>query len=72
MALTDTVEEIFVYAAAACPTNDEQSDSSREPSWASPEEGLRLVRDFLRIERPDLRERVFEFVAEILSVQERG
>jgi hypothetical protein len=41
-------------------------------SIASPEEGLRLIRDFLRIERADLRERIFEFVTEIASNQESG
>ena len=71
MALASTAEETLVYAPAVARTNDEQGAPARKPSRASPEEGLRLIRDFLRIERPDLRERVFEFVAEILSIQER-
>ena len=72
MALNSAVEETFVYAPVAPPTNGELRDPTRAPSWASPEEGLRLIRDFLRIERPDLRERVFELVAEILRVEEEG
>ena len=35
-----------------------------------PEEGRRLIRDFLRVERPDLREEIFKFVAKILRMQE--
>jgi hypothetical protein len=72
MALNSTIEEIFVHAPAAPRTNGELGDLNRTPSWASPEEGLRLIRDFLRIERPALRARVFELVAEILRVQEEG
>jgi hypothetical protein len=36
----------------------------------SPEEGHRLILDFLRIERADLRQEVFRFVAKMLRVQE--
>lgn len=72
MALNSTLEEIFVHVPAAPRTNGALSDLTSTPSWAQPEEGLRLIRDFLRIERPDLRARVFEFVAEILRVQEEG
>jgi hypothetical protein len=72
MALISTVEETFVYAPVAPRANDEQGETVRKPSSASPEEGLRLIQDFLRIQRPVLRERVFEFVAEILIVQEQA
>jgi hypothetical protein len=40
---------------------------SSEPS---PEEGRRLIRDFLRVQRPELREEIFNFVAKILKIQE--
>ena len=29
-----------------------------------------MIRDFLRVERPDLREEIFKFVAKILRMQE--
>ena len=29
-----------------------------------------MIRDFLRVERPDLREEIFNFVAKILRMQE--
>jgi hypothetical protein len=70
MALNSTVEEVFVCALGSRRTNDEQRDPTRRPSWASPEEALRLLRDFLRIETPDLRQEIFKFVAEMLRVQE--
>jgi hypothetical protein len=38
---------------------------------ASAEEGDRLIRAFLRIERADLREEVFKFVTEMLRAQEK-
>lgn len=72
MALNSTIEEIFVRAPAAPRIIGEPGDPTCTPSWASPEEGLRLIRGFLRIERPDLRARVFELVAEILRVQEES
>jgi hypothetical protein len=40
------------------------------PSWASPEEGRRLVEAFLRVERRDLREEVFRLIEEMLRRQQ--
>jgi hypothetical protein len=37
-----------------------------------PEEGHRLIQAFFRIERPDLRERIFNFVIEMLKSQDEG
>ncbi len=37
---------------------------------ASPEEGLRLVQDFQRIERGDLRKEILTYVTEVLRVQD--
>ena len=47
---------------------------ARTPNFSppSPEEGLRLIRDFLRVKRSDLREEIFKFVVEILRVQDEG
>lgn len=47
----------------------EQGNRARRFS-ASPEEGRRLIWVFLRIERADLREKIFKFVAEMLRAQE--
>ena len=41
-------------------------------SRPSPEEGHRLIQDFLRIKRADLRDDVFKFLSEILRVQDEG
>jgi hypothetical protein len=69
-------EDMMELAAVLVETLDSAPDApvDRTPNFSppSPEEGHRLMRDFLRVKRSDLRERVFEFVAEILSVQERG
>lgn len=35
-------------------------------SPASPDEGLRLMRTFLRVERTELREQIFRYVEEVL------
>jgi hypothetical protein len=59
-------------AAAVAETLGFAPDSSQanDLSPPSPEEGHRLILDFLRIERADLRQEVFRFVAEMLRVQE--
>jgi hypothetical protein len=46
--------------------------ADRKSSRPSPEEGHRLVRLFLSVERADLREEIFNFVEEILRRQDRG
>jgi hypothetical protein len=46
-----------------------QGDSARKVS-SSPEEGHRLIQAFLRIERADLREEVFQFVTEMLRARQ--
>ena len=48
---------------------DDQGGMKRKSALASPEEGWRLVRAFLRVERADLREEIFDFVEEILQRQ---
>lgn len=45
-------------------------DPNSSSSLASPEEGYRLMRAFVRVQRGDLREKVFGFVEEILRRQE--
>ena len=47
----------------------DEDDPRRKPSA---EEGHRLVRLFLSVERADLREEIFNFVEEILRRQDRG
>jgi hypothetical protein len=70
------MEGIMGFAARLIETPEFVPDASVGPvpnlPPPLPEEGLRLIRDFLRIERPGLRERVFEFVADILRAQEEG
>jgi hypothetical protein len=51
-------------------SREEETFVTRFSSRPSPEEGRRLIRDFLRVERPDLREEIFKFVAKILRMQE--
>ena len=51
-------------------SGEEKTFVTRFSSPPSPEEGHRLIRDFLRVERPDLREEIFNFVAKILRMQE--
>jgi hypothetical protein len=51
-------------------SGEEKTFVTRFSSPPSPEEGRRLIRDFLRVERPDLREEIFKFVAKILRMQE--
>ena len=50
----------------------DEDDLKRKSSRPSPEEGHRLVRLFLSVERADLREEIFNFVEEILRRQDRG
>ena len=63
-------------AAVPVETLDSAPDApvDRTPNFSppSPEEGHRLMRDFLRVKRSDLREEIFKFVAEILRVQDKG
>jgi hypothetical protein len=47
----------------------DEDDSKRKSSRPSPEEGHRLVRLFLSVERADLREEIFNFVEGILRRQ---
>ena len=49
-----------------------EDDPRRKSSGPSGEEGHRLVRLFLSVERADLREEIFNFVEEILRRQDRG
>jgi hypothetical protein len=49
----------------------DENDPKRKSSRPSPEEGHRLVRLFLSVERADLREEIFNFVEEILQRQGR-
>ena len=50
----------------------DEDDLNSKSSRPSPEEGHRLVRLFLSVERTDLREEIFNFVEEILRRQDRG
>jgi hypothetical protein len=50
----------------------DEDDPKRKSSRPSAEEGHRLVRLFLSVERADLREEIFNFVEEILRRQDRG
>lgn len=47
-----------------------QPGHKREPSLPSPEEGLRLVQAFLRVERTNLREEIFKFIEQTLRRQD--
>ena len=51
---------------------DRQVDRARKSSMPSPEEGRRLFQAFVSIERPDLRKEIFNFVTEMLRVQNEG
>jgi hypothetical protein len=59
------LQETFFYT----PVASEINDGGQTSSWPSPDEGRRLIRDFVRIERADLRREIFRFVAEMLRVQ---
>jgi hypothetical protein len=48
----------------------DEDDPKRKSSRPSPEEGHRLVRLFLSVERADLREEILNFVEEILRRQD--
>ena len=55
---------------------DDSADDSKK-SWSSeprsspePEEGRRLIRAFLKISSPDLREAVIKFVADLAKLDE--
>ena len=52
-------------------TDHDEDDLKRKSSRPSPEEGHRLVRLFLSVERADLREEIFNFVEGILRRQDR-
>jgi hypothetical protein len=64
----------FPAAETLVPGAPQANEGLMEPaqnlSPPSPEEGHRLIRNFLRIERADLRQEVFWVVAEMLRVQE--
>jgi hypothetical protein len=60
MGLTSAIEDIL----------DVGQDNRARRFSASPEEGHRLIQEFLRIDRADLREEIFKFVAEKLRAQE--
>ncbi len=49
----------------------DEDDSKRKSSRPPPEEGHRLVRLFLSVERADLREEIFNFVEGILRRQDK-
>jgi hypothetical protein len=50
----------------------DEDDPKRKSSRPSAEEGHRLIRLFLSVERADLREEIFSFVEGILRRQDRG
>jgi hypothetical protein len=50
----------------------EKDDPKGKSSRPTAEEGHRLVRLFLSVEKADLREEIFNFVEEILRRQDRG
>jgi hypothetical protein len=64
------VEEAFCSSLADPQTNDVQGGSARKSSPPSPEEGHRLIRAFVRIQRTDIREKIFNFVTEMLRAQD--
>jgi hypothetical protein len=49
----------------------DEDDPKRKSARPSAEEGHRLVRLFLTVERADLREEIFNFVEEILRRQDQ-
>jgi hypothetical protein len=63
-------EETLTFVPGAPQANEGSPKPARNLSLPSPEEGHRLIRNFLRIERADLRQEVFRVVAEMLRVQE--
>ena len=69
MGLASTVEGSVAHALVAPRTIDRQSDRPWRPS---PEDGHRLIQAFVRIERPDLREKIFNFITEMLKAQVEG
>ena len=50
----------------------DEDDPERQSCRPTAEEGHRLVRLFLSVERADLREEIFNFLEEILRRQDRG
>jgi hypothetical protein len=52
-------------------TNHDENDPKRKSSRPLPEEGHRLVRLFLSVERADLREEIFNFIEGILRRQDK-
>ena len=64
MDVATAAEEIVGYA------DRRRGDSKSSFTLASPEEGCRLMRAFVRVQRRDLRDEVFGFVEEILRRQE--
>ncbi len=53
-------------------TDHDEDDPQRKSCRASHDEGHRLVRLFLSVERADLREEILNFVEEILRRQDGG
>jgi hypothetical protein len=53
-------------------TDHDEDNPKRKSSRPSVEEGHRLVRLFLSVERADLREEIFNFVEGILRRQDKG
>ena len=49
---------------------DRQVDRARESSLPSPEQVRRMIQAFVGIERPDLREKIYKSVTEILGVRD--
>ena len=61
-------EETLDFVPDVPQANEGSREPTRNLSRPPPEEGHRLIRDFLRIERADLRQEVFKIVAEMLRV----
>lgn len=72
MELAVGVAETLDSVPGAPQVNDGLAEPARRSCPPSPEEGHRLIRDFLRLERADLRQEIFRFVAEMLRVQDAG
>jgi hypothetical protein len=70
MGLATAAAETLNFVPGAQLANEGLAEPGQNLSPPSPEEGHRLIRDFLRIERADLRQEVFRVVAEMLRVQE--
>jgi hypothetical protein len=70
MELATVAAETLNFVPSAPLANEGVTEPARNLSPPSPEEGHRLIRDFLRIERADLRQEVFRVVAEMFRVQE--